>query len=747
MIAGLDQPIGIAIAGASARRPGDEPYRLFYAMVRDCVATAVAKARTYDEERKRAEALTELDRAKTDFFSNVSHEFRTPLTLLLGPLEDELRGDGAANERLQMAHRNGLRLLKLVNTLLDFSRIETGRIQAHFEATDLPARTGELASVFRSAIESGGVRLVVECDPLPEPVFVDREMWEKIVLNLLSNAFKFTFEGEIRVGLQRIGDGVVLTVRDTGVGISDGELPKIFDRFHRVRGARARTHEGTGIGLALVRELVQLHGGTVTAGSVEGSGSVMTVTLPTGCSHLPADRIGPSPALDSTAFGAAPFIEEALRWLPSEILTPALNAPPIAPPGTGAERHDGDRPRVVWADDNADMREYVARLLAPHYEIHAVASGSEAITAVRQHDADLVLSDVMMPGMDGFALLRALRQDSASAEVPVILLSARAGEESRVEGMDAGADDYLIKPFSARELVARIDAHVRLSRLRRQTRETLRQAHDELDLKVRERTTALATTNQQLERELEERRAAEARIEALLERLGSVQADERRRIAREIHDQLGQQMTALRMQLQVVDPRQTPSIMAEAIHRANELAETVDRTIDALAWNLRPTALEQLGLVKALETMVQAWSEQFEISASFHAPRSLTFRGSSDVEINLFRIVQEALHNVYKHAGADTVAVRLSKRHSQLVLVIEDNGCGFAPPSGRRIETGGMGLLGMHERAASINATVHIDSTPAAGTSVYVMLPVTVLSRGPESGVGQPSMQGRVSKI
>jgi PAS domain S-box-containing protein len=265
------------------------------------------------------ERLQELDRAKTAFFSNVSHEFRTPLTLMLGPLEDELRERPGAPS-LEMAHRNSMRLLKLVNTLLDFSRIEAGRMQAFFEPTDLAAFTTELAGVFRSAIERAGLRLVLDCPKLSEPVYVDREMWEKVVLNLMSNALKFTFEGEIEVSL-RTSDArfVMLRVCDTGEGISAADIPHLFERFYRAQNIRSRTHEGSGIGLALVQELVKLHGGTVRVESQYGIGTSFIVVVPCGTDHLPADRLGESRASQPTALGTAPFVEEALRWLPDEV--------------------------------------------------------------------------------------------------------------------------------------------------------------------------------------------------------------------------------------------------------------------------------------------------------------------------------------------------------------------------------------------------------------------------------------------
>src|SRR5688572_24428175 len=318
-VPGKIKPTGFLVAGLSPRRVVDADYRSFFDLIAGHVGTAMANARAYEEERKRAEALAEIDRAKTAFFSNVSHEFRTPLTLMLGPLEDALRVEALlpdVRDRLDVAHRNSIRLLKLVNTLLDFSRIEAGRIEAVYEPVDLCTLTEELASVFRSTVEAAGLELVIDCSPLKAPVHVDREMWEKIVFNLLSNAFKFTFEGEIKVTLREAENQVVLAVRDTGTGIPEEELMHLFERFHRVKGARGRSYEGSGIGLALVQELVKLHGGTVSVVSEPERGSTFAVTIPTGTAHLPADRLDRPRTLASTSLRSEAYVEEILKWLP-----------------------------------------------------------------------------------------------------------------------------------------------------------------------------------------------------------------------------------------------------------------------------------------------------------------------------------------------------------------------------------------------------------------------------------------------
>ena len=477
---------GLLVVGASSRLRLDESYLSFFELVASQISTAIANARAYEEERKRAEALAEIDRAKTAFFSNVSHEFRTPLSLMLGPLEDALTGNALPEDlqvQLDVAHRNSRRLLKLVNTLLDFSRIEAGRADAVYEPTDLAAFTGELASVFRSAVERAGIELKVDCPTLTEDVYVDREMWEKIVLNLISNAFKFTFAGEIKISLRQQDGAVEFSVTDTGTGISPEELPRLFERFYRTSNARGRSFEGSGIGLALVQELVRLHGGAVNVTSEIERGSQFTVTIPLGTSHLPANRIG-SERRASLRSGAQSYLEEALSWLPVETEKLAETLPvPVQISGSSAAR-------ILLADDNADMREYLRRLLGGAYEVVAVGDGEAALKAAREQSFDLVLTDIMMPRLDGAGLLKALRADQRTRSIPVILLSARAGEESRIEGLEAGADDYLVKPFSARELLARVESNLKLALLRREE-DVRRKGAEQSIAKQNERLTLL----------------------------------------------------------------------------------------------------------------------------------------------------------------------------------------------------------------------------------------------------------------
>ncbi|MBW4603470.1 MAG: response regulator [Calothrix sp. FI2-JRJ7] len=486
------QLAGLLVMGISPQRSMDDTYQRFFELVANNVATAIANASAYEAEKRRAEVLAELDKAKTTFFSNVSHEFRTPLTLMLSPLEDMVAEDAELTQQqrqiLELVHRNGLRLLKLVNTLLDFSRIEAGRVQAVYDKTDLATLTRELASVFRSAIEKAGLQLIINCPQYVE-AYVDQQMWEKIVLNLISNAFKFTFVGEIEVALHAIGDNIELKVRDTGIGIPTTELPHLFKRFYRVEGAKGRSLEGSGIGLSLVQELVKLHGGNIHVESTVDKGTCFTISIKRGYAHLPADRISATSTLASTALGATPYVEEAVRWLPQtvesaelKVLSQLQTINHSTLNTTHSARLTQHSKRILLADDNADMREYVKRLLEENYIVEAVGDGIEALTAIRQQVPDLVLTDIMMPGLDGFGLLRELKANPDTTDIPIIMLSARAGEESRVEGMEAGADDYLVKPFSARELRARVAATLKLAQLRKEAlirEQALRQQSEE----------------------------------------------------------------------------------------------------------------------------------------------------------------------------------------------------------------------------------------------------------------------------
>jgi PAS domain S-box-containing protein len=848
--AGMGPAAGCLVAGLSDVHLLDDPYRGFLDLVAGQLATAIAAARSFDEERRRLAAVAELDVAKTAFFANVSHEFRTPLTLLLGPLEDTLAQPGDAlspedRERLTLAHHNARRLLKLVNMLLEFARIEAGRVQAGREPTDLAALTAGLVSQFRSSVERAGIRLIVDCPPLSRPAAVDRVMWEKIVLNLVSNAFKFTQEGEIAVTLRQVGDAAELSVRDTGVGIPEGELPRIFGRFHQVPGVPGRSLEGTGIGLALVQELVRLHGGSIRVESTHGQGSRFIVSVPLDVSApaVPAVDFGRAvPA--SYPWGAGPYVAEATRWLPD--LAQADVSTPSCPEGAEAGVGAGPRGQVLVADDNADMRRYLGRLLAGAYDVRGVSDGLAALAAARDRPPDLILADVMMPGLDGFGLLRELRTDPRTRTVPVVFLSARAGEESRLEGLRAGADDYLVKPFSARELLARVKAHLELARIRREasrresdlrakvrqaqeqaaailesitdgflaldndwrfthvnaaaerisgirredqigknywelfpaargtilesewrravaeqvpvefenryepwdswfhvkaypskdgglsvfyhditslkrSEEALRRDHSELERRVLDRTRELSQANARLERQIARRRRVEAARTELLRRLVHSQEDQHRRIARELHDDVTQRLATLAIDAGIIEQSAgCPAEIGDRAHIMYERLAALSESLHTLSRQLHPSILDELGLVDALRSECTSLYRREGIRVAFHA-RGVPREVPAEVALCVYRVAQESLRNVARHARCRRAAVRLDASAGALVLRVRDRGAGFQPGARGRP---GLGLESMRERARLARARLTIRSKPGEGTRIVLRVPL-----------------------
>ena len=409
----------------------------------------VARAQAAEQ----AAQLAELDAAKDRFFANVSHELRTPLTLLLGPVRDALNGrygplDGMWAQQLPLMHRSGERLLGLVERLLDLARLDARRLRLRVIETDLVALTHSIVLGFAARAEREEVALDFDAEPEQIDVWIDPERVEQVLTNLLSNAFKFTpAGGRIHVSLREADEAVVLTVRDTGEGIPPDVLPHIFERFRQADDTATRRHEGVGIGLSLVHELVTLHGGRIEAESTLGAGSTFTVRLPLGRAHFDDDAFATGPAR----------LPEA---------TPADALIPIA---DGQATEPLTDATVLVVEDHADMRAYLRVLLAPHYHVEMADDGQAGLDAAcrlaaEDRTPDLIISDVMMPGLDGFALCHALREDKALSHVPVVLLTARTDEESKLEGLGEGADDYLAKPFSADELLARCENLIEVRR-------------------------------------------------------------------------------------------------------------------------------------------------------------------------------------------------------------------------------------------------------------------------------------------
>jgi signal transduction histidine kinase len=645
-------PAGFCIVGLNPHAPVDSEYLVFLQMLAGQVVESIAAAHVSQREGARVQALAALDHAQTTFFGNVSHELRTPLTLMLGPLEETLDGSGGPltdeqRAALGMVKRNGLQLLKLVNEVLDFARNQSDRLHAMFEPVNLAVVTEQLAASFEWFARKTGIVFRVECEDLGQPVYVDRDIWGKIVLNLLSNAFKYTVAGEIRVVLRKRATAELI-VSDSGVGIPQRELARIFERFHRVEGVGGRSCEGAGIGLALVKELVEQHGGSVTVHSKLGQGSTFTVSIPLGLNHLSKSNVRATE--DSMAL-------ETIKCKSS------ASSPLVA----GSKR-------VLLVDDNADMREYGIVVLGEHFDVEAVEDGEEALAAARNNPPDLVIADVMMPKLDGLALLRELRGNEGTRAVPVILLSARAGEESRIQGLEGGADDYLVKPFSARELVARANSAIRLAQLRAQV----------------------------------------------------AQQDERVRIARDLHDTLLQSvqgmsfLLAAGLQKFASDEDSALGFFRNAMQAATQ-AVAEGREVLSL---LRSSAPERYDLTEGLRRLgrelLHGTPTRFSINVEGRR-RELRPRAWAEA----YAICREALSNAARHAHAHSSVLKVSYLHD-FEVVISDDGKGM---SARMISNGReshFGLKGMRERAANLGARLAVESGRGAGTTVMLTIPGNV---------------------
>ncbi len=459
-------PAAVLVAGVSPRTPLDSACRQFFDLLADQVGALLAAARARRDAREKLAALTGLTQAKDEFFANVSAEFRSPLTLMLLPLEELAGLPGPRAEPASIAFRNALRMLRLVNSLLAYAELEQGRaIPATREIADLAALTRDLAAVFRPAIERAGVELRLDCPSPDQSVELDPAMWETIVLNLVSNAFKHTFAGAITVALRQLPGHVELSVTDTGGGIPEADIPHLFTRFHRIEAVRARSHEGAGLGLALVRQLAGLHHGSVRARSTVGKGATFTVWVPYSQRRPPrpdACAAGGGSGAGADRLSRQAYADEAQLWLDGDpVAASVLAEPPPQPPQPGLP---GKRPVVLVIDDNPDMRRYLRRLLADRYHVRAVGT-PRAPGALAGAPADLILAGVITdPG--GLRLLHGIRAIPALRATPVILLTTRGDATSALQAIAAGAQDYLVKPFSARELIARIGAQLELARLR-----------------------------------------------------------------------------------------------------------------------------------------------------------------------------------------------------------------------------------------------------------------------------------------
>jgi signal transduction histidine kinase len=620
------------------------------------------------------EPQPDLERGRIEFVDSLSREFRTPLMLLLGPLQAILDSPASAlapasRTVLETARRNALRLLTLLDTVPDPARVERGPAAGAREPADLATFTTDLASYFRPACDAAGLRLTVDCPPLPASLDLDRDAWEKIVLNLVANAVKSTIEGTIEVGLRAHDGRARLVVSDTGSGVPESELRYVF-----------AASDGSGFGLPFVRELVQQHNGSIEVQSTPGRGTSFTVLLPFGADALfprlgsqrPGDTEPPTTSRGSAV--AAPL--PASRDARTDVRVRAT------------DRVTGSRGHVVIAEDHVETRLYLAHVLeTAGFTVDALADGIAALTACQIKTPDALVSDVLMPGLDGFQLIERLRRDERTAVIPVLLLSARGGEDSRIEGIAAGADDYLVKPLSGRELVARVDGAVRLARLRRETA-----------------------------------RREQERVRELSGRLVEVQEAERRELSAELHDRTSPQLAAIQINLAMLNTlltgRETEDVRALLDDTAGLVADTTIG-IREISSNLRPTVLDDGGLLPALAGYAEQFAQRTGVAVQLDTNKA-TSTLTPAVQSSLFRIVQEALTNCAKHAKARNVTIELGTDDANHVsLLIADDGVGFDL---ERHSSSGLGLLTMRERAEFHGGRFSLETSPGHGTRIRVLL-------------------------
>lgn len=418
-------------------------------------AIAVQQARLYQKTRQQAEQLLELDRQKTEFFQNISHEFRTPLTLTIGPLEVAVaKEQGLSPEQSVIALRNSRRLLRLVNQLLDLQRLDAGRMQPSFRPCDLVDFVNQTVESFRPYCDRKGIRLITRLTPCPA-VYLDLEKFDKVLYNLLSNAMKFTpGGGSISVTLEPAGDHCLLKVIDTGIGIRPDQIPHLFERFRQAEGSANRSYEGSGLGLALVRELVELHGGQISVDSTYDEGSTFTIWIQTGVAHLPPQQVidVQTELQQNRAAVELADIEADLQDLEP---LPSLDEP--LPSEESLATNKPQTAQILVVDDNPDVRTYVSGILRDRgYRVFLARNGAEGLKIAQTQQPHLIVTDLMMPQVSGLDMIRLIRQDEDLKGIPIILLTAKADEDTRIEGAERGADAYLSKPFNDRELLAEV---------------------------------------------------------------------------------------------------------------------------------------------------------------------------------------------------------------------------------------------------------------------------------------------------
>ncbi|MEZ4700702.1 MAG: ATP-binding protein [Rhodothermales bacterium] len=672
-----------------------------------------------------ADKLRELDRFKTRFFANVSHEFRTPLTMIIGPIENALNGTyGAVDDRLgrqlDIMRRNALRLMRLINQLLDLSKLEAGKMQLRTRPLDIVRFLQDVMLTVSPFAEKKGIELAFSSSHPTAEVYFEPDKFEKVFYNLLSNATKFTpTGGRIAMTVTRLDDAdgrLEVRVQDTGRGIPADHLPHIFDRFHQVDGSNTREHEGTGIGLALVKEMIEIHGGSVRVESEPGAGTTFIITLQTGAGHLAQDQI-----TANTEDGYEPQAGVAFDEAHKTPETPQAPRPKRVAPASA--------PVVLVVDDNPDLRDYLESILAEHYRVVQACDGVEGLDTARAIRPDLIVSDVMMPRMDGHAMCRAIKQDEALCHTPLILLTARATSEMMLEGLEEGADDYMAKPFNARELLARVrnllmmrEQQLLLSRSNEALRESndhLTRANETLIQRTAELIEALAQNNEILGVASHDLKNPLAGIIGLAEL-----------ILESIRDSTDDDMKAEALECITL-------LHSEAARMLRIIKELLDkhREGEQLALNK-----EHIDLNDIIETALR-WNHQQAIhkQIDIHFARASSVAVEVDVDA-IMRVVDNLVSNAVKYSPPGSqVWVGLEHENNGAILRVRDEGPGLtqedldrvfgkgqqlsAKPTGGEHSTG-LGLYIVKQLIEQHEGEVGVESVAGEGATFWFRLPV-----------------------
>ncbi|HEY6168550.1 MAG TPA: ATP-binding protein [Verrucomicrobiae bacterium] len=626
--------------------------------------------KTIEENNRK---LVELDQAKSRFFANISHELRTPLTLLLAPLETLLnryrsRLDGDAVALVHTMHSNGMRLLKLINDLLDIVRLESGKLEVKREALDLPDFLKGLASAGRQMAEDKRIRLETIVAPEIGAVMADRDKLEKTLLNLIFNALKFTpAGGRIDIRAAREGDQLVLTVTDTGMGIAANNIANVFSRFWQADDSARRKYQGVGIGLSLVKEFTELQGGTVAVDSTEGKGTTFTIRLPyLDATSAPKSESALESAPEPAAVPVTGTTVASQEWLANLYrraeLFPAMTAvrDAVKPVETSLNSH---LPKILIADDEPDMLRFMKSQLKDHYQVIEAVDGQQAIDKAAQFLPDLVLTDMMMPEKDGLQVCRELRAGSTTQSIPVVLITARADEETKLAALEVGANDFLPKPFSTTELHVRVknlvdsyDYQRRVAKQNRLLEQTIEQLQEtEIQLVQTEKLASLGRLSAGIIHEINNPLNFAATGLFTLKKKGRLLAAEEQAdyndILRDVEEGLARVKNIV-------------SDLRSFSHQDSEQLDDVS-VADAIASTLRFLSHEWKGKVH-IETNI---------------PRSAHVRANKNKLIQvLINLLQNAIDATSKKAqpnGRATVWLSAEETPRQILLRVRDNGSGI----------------------------------------------------------------------